>query len=80
MEKEVAKHVAASALKCASQLSEIIPFVKTHCSADEYKSLAKRVASAMHAINEAIFEPVLAGHPELKQEIEDSLQKFGVII
>jgi hypothetical protein len=80
MEKEVAKHVAASALRCATQLSQIIPFAKTHCSADEYTSLAKRVASAMHAIHEEIFEPALAGHPDLKREIEDSLQKFGVVV
>jgi hypothetical protein len=40
MKKEVAKHIAASAMRCFTRLSGILPFAKAHCSDTEYRRLA----------------------------------------
>ena len=80
MKKEVAKHIAASAIRCSTRLSEILPFAKAYCSDTEYRRLALSVASVVHSISEEIIEEAFSSHPGLKKEFDDSIQKFGVII
>jgi hypothetical protein len=80
MKKEVAKHIAASAMRCATRLGEILPFAKAHCTDAEYRQLAKSVASVIYSLSEEIIDKSFSKHPSLKKEFEDSIKKFGVII
>jgi hypothetical protein len=80
MKKEVAKHIAASAMRCATRLDEILPFAKAHCTDAEYRQLAISIASVVHSISEEIIEKTFSRHPNLKKEFEDSIKKFGVVV
>jgi hypothetical protein len=80
MRREVARYIAATVMRYSNHLGDILPFAKTHCSDAEYRKLAFSLASAIHSIDTEIVEKVLADHPDLKKEFEDSIQNFGVII
>jgi hypothetical protein len=80
MQKQVAKHIVASALKCSSQLNQILPFAKIHCDNEEYREILSGVARVLDSIGVQIIDGILASHPDLKQEIDDSITKYGVFI
>jgi len=52
MIKEVAKYIAASAMRFSTRLCEILPFAKAYCTDAEYRKLAHFLASAVHSISE----------------------------
>ena len=80
MQKQIAKHVVTSAMRATSQLEKILPFAKMYCDSSEYQRLLAAVATAVNCIHAKIVDDVLAGHQDLKQEIEDSIAKYGVVI
>ncbi|HUA55622.1 MAG TPA: hypothetical protein VMB81_25785 [Candidatus Sulfotelmatobacter sp.] len=80
MQKPVAKHIIKSAFRAGTYLEQILPFAKEHCDGDEYQRLLKSVAIAIHGIQDQIVEQVLLVHPDLRQEIDDSIAAYGVFI
>jgi hypothetical protein len=80
MQKAIAKHIVVCAFRAGSQLEDIIHFAKTYCDDGEYQTLLKAVATAIAGIHTEIVNDILAEHQDLEQEIEESVQKYGVII
>jgi hypothetical protein len=80
MQKQIAKHIVTSALRAASQLNQILPFAQTYCDSSEYQKLLASTATAIDCINLHIVDDILAAHPDLKQEIDDSIANHGVVI
>ena len=58
----------------------MLPFLKTQCSESEYKKLLTGIASVVEEIKDKIIDPVLANDPQLRLEIEASIEKYGVVV
>ena len=80
MDKQVAKHIAASAIRCSSQIGQLLPFAKKFCTQEEYNQLRSAVASITAAIGTDIVDWALATHPEIKREMDKSVDTFGMVI
>ena len=80
MEKDVARHVIRVAFRTAAELQELMSLLKRQCSAEEYKGYALGFAAAIDGISVALTNKVLSSHPELTDEIETCLAKFGRFI
>ena len=80
MEKELARHIAATAFRSAVQLSEMIPLLKAHCDEAEFKTFVKAIATANATIHLEIDNRIYAQHPELEQEFEAKIKKYGRLI
>ena len=76
----VAKHIAASAVRCSSQMSQLLPFAKAFCTQAEYNQLLSAVASITATIGTDIVDWALASHPDVKREMDSSIDTFGVVI
>jgi len=77
MEKDVACEVVRAVFRSGGELEKLLPILKKGCSAEEYKTYTRQVASAVDAIHGALLNKVLARFPELEAEIEANLARTG---
>jgi len=77
MENNVARHIVRRVFRSTSELEGLLGLLKDHCGPDEYKTYARAVASAIHGINSELLNRVLSSHPQLADEIEADIAKFG---
>jgi hypothetical protein len=80
MDKELARHVAATAFRSAVELSDMLPILKEHCDKSENETFLKAIASASAAIHLEIGKKVFAQYPDLEHEFEARIKTFGRLI
>lgn len=79
MQHDTAWRVVQTAFKCGADLQALLKFIKENCSAEEYRSFAAGIASAVDALNVQLTDRALAARPELAKKIESELAQFGRI-
>ena len=77
MDINLARHVVRAAFSSGRELEESLGLLKEHCSADEYKTYATAIATAIALIHLEIVNRITASHPELEGEIETVIEKYG---
>jgi hypothetical protein len=80
MDRDLAKHVVTVSIKTASRLGDLVPLLREHMPPQEYEVHAKAIARAVYAIGHEVTEQIFAEHPDLEQEIEAEINKFGLVI
>jgi len=80
MDKNIARHVAKVALRCCDELTTLASFVERHSDKAESEEFAKGVASAIEAIHNEVIRRMYAKYPELEQEIDESIKKYGIVL
>lgn len=78
MDKELARHVVATAFRSLRELEDLIPLLKEHCGAAEYETYVKAIASVSGHVHWNIVNPAFAGHPELEKE--EQIERYGKIL
>jgi hypothetical protein len=76
MEKDLAKFIALTAFRSAADLGNLIPLLQ-ECEETERKSFGMAFATASAEINRQVLQKVFAQYPELAEEFEQKVQKFG---
>jgi hypothetical protein len=76
MEKDLARHVIRTAFRTTRELSTLLGLLKQHVSEEEYRRYARGIASAIDAANVALLDPTYASHPEVREEVEASIDKY----
>ena len=77
MDIDVARHVMRSVFRSARELEALIPLLKEHCDAEEYATYGNGVAMVLAAMSTELSGKLLAAHPELSQEIDADIAKYG---
>ncbi|HXP30251.1 MAG TPA: hypothetical protein VN832_04115 [Stellaceae bacterium] len=77
MDEELARQMAATALRCGSSLEELIPQLSAHCAPVEIETYVKAIASVMATIHDEILKRLFVAHPELQAEIEQNINTRG---
>ena len=77
MNIDIARHIARAVFRSSRELTELIPFLKDHLSAEEHAAYSKAIGSAVAAIQLDVMNKLLADHPALESEIEANLAKYG---
>jgi hypothetical protein len=80
MNRDLAKHVATAAVRTSTQLSSLLPLLKTQCDSAEYARLLRSVASVCGHITREILHPIFAEHPDLEKELEASVDTYGKVL
>jgi len=80
MERELAKHVVVTGFRSSSVLQELIPLLKKHCNPDEYEQFAKAIASVIAETSLEILNPIFQKYPDLKEEVDKKIDKYGKFI
>jgi hypothetical protein len=77
MDINLARHVIQSCFGSARELEGLLVLLKEHCTADEYQTYAKAIATAIASIHIEIVNRITSSHPELEAELEASIAKYG---
>ncbi len=80
MDTELARHVIRAAFRSGRELETLLGLLKGHCTAAEYKTYSRAVATAMDSIHRELTDRVASSHPKLKAEIESSIKKYGRVL
>ena len=80
MDQKLARHFASVVFKSESQLVDIVHLLKQHCDDAEYKMYSKAIASVAATINLDLLNLIYKNNPEVQKDIEDTLDKFSVLI
>jgi hypothetical protein len=80
MDRELARHVVTAGFHSASILQDLIPLLKEHCDQSEYNQYLKAIASVSTEVTLEIFDKIFAEYPDLKQEVDAKIAKYGKFI
>jgi hypothetical protein len=76
MEKDLAKFVALTAFRSAADLGNLVPMLQG-CDETERKELGMALAMASAEINRQVLQKIFERFPELSEEFEEKIRKFG---
>lgn len=76
MEKELAKFLAVTAFRSAADLGNLVPFLQ-ECDEAERREFGIALATASAEINRQVLQKIFALHPDLADEFDQKIQKFG---
>ncbi|HTV38621.1 MAG TPA: hypothetical protein VMF12_19485 [Xanthobacteraceae bacterium] len=51
--------------------------LKKHCRAAQYEEYGKAIARAIHGVQRELISRVIAEHPELDEEMDAKVAKYG---
>lgn len=77
MTEDLARLVAVTAFRSSTDLGNLIPILKEHCSETEYRDVADAIASAMTAIETSVTAKAKAFVPGIEQEWAAKVSAFG---
>lgn len=80
MDRNIARHVAKVALKCCDELTTLASFVDHHCDAVESREFSKGVSESIACIHREVVDRMYGYCPDLKQEIDASIAKYGIVL
>ncbi len=80
MDRNIARHIVKVALKCCDELTDLASFVDRHCDAVESREFAKGVSASIECIHREVIDRMYGYHPDLKQEIDESIKRYGLLL
>ena len=80
MEKKIAKHVARVSFQASTDLGNLVSLLKEHCSADDFKKLRDPLLNVSAAIGLDILNLIFFEFPDIKQEFDENIKKYGRIL
>ncbi len=80
MDKELAHHIAYTAFGASAKINNLIPLLKKHCDKDEYEIMSKKIGACSGEIAIELFNYLLKEHPEIKDEIDYKIKKYGTLL
>jgi hypothetical protein len=63
--REIAQEIVGVIEKCIEQISELIPLVEEHCSAEEIKAFRRGIGFSLSEIQDRIMDPIYREHMDL---------------
>jgi hypothetical protein len=80
LDRELAKHVVITGFQSMSDVTNLLPLLKGHCTEEEYSAYRSAITDLAGAIVTQIINPGFAGQPGLEQEVEASVNKYSKIL
>jgi len=77
MDRQLARILVSTGFRSSRELGELLQMLKSQCSADEYERLKPPIADAIAKITNATFDPAFAAYPDLRDEVEAQIAKYG---
>jgi len=65
VQKKIAQEVVDMVEKCIVQMSDLIPLVEKHCSAEEIRAFRRGIGFTISEIQDRIADPIYREHMDL---------------
>lgn len=80
MDKELARHVITVGFHSLSLMEGLIPLLKTHCDNAEFQTYLKAIGAVSAEMSLEIFNKIFEEHPDLQNEVAQTIDKYGKFI
>ena len=80
MDQDLARHVIRTSFRTTRELGNLLAMMKQHLNEQEYRNYSHGIATAIDAIQVALLNTTFASHPELKAEVENSINKYDCFL
>jgi hypothetical protein len=80
MERELARHVIEVSFHSSRLLEDLVPLLVNQCKKEESEQFTKAIASVLAEINIELLTKIYAQYPDLKNEVNEKIQKYGRFI
>lgn len=80
MDINMARHVIRTCFRSGRELETLLDLLKEHCDAQEYKSYATAIATAIASIHVEVVNRITDSHPGLEDEMEAVISKYGLYL
>lgn len=77
MDRDVAKMILSATYRGGGELAHLVPFIKEHCTKDDYERISMAIAAVLHEVDSTIRRSIYQEHPDLEREIQDRVERFG---
>ncbi len=61
-------------------MEELLPLLKEHCDEKEYSEYRMAIAKAIYNINNELTKKAFSAHPQLEEEVESKISKYGRLL
>jgi hypothetical protein len=76
LDRELAKHVVVTGFRSMSEVTDLLPLLKDHCTTNEYAMYRQAITDIAGAIVTQVINRAFAAQPGLEQEVEASVNKY----
>lgn len=76
MDKDLAKFIAITAFRSAADLGNLIPMLQS-CEEAERREMGVALAAASAEVNRQVLQKIFEKFPDLAEEFDRKIQKFG---
>lgn len=80
MDKSLAKHGVRVAFSINWQLDEVLSLLRTHLDPSDYVRHRRLVTEAMHKVGVALIDTATEDFPEIREEIESDIDRYGRVL
>jgi hypothetical protein len=80
MERILAKHVVKAVFQSGGRLEQLLHLLKEQCDEAEYAEYRMAIAKAIHGIGNELLKKAYSSHPQLEEEIESEIKKYGRVL
>lgn len=80
MDRNLANHVVAVSFHSLSLLESLLPTLKEHCTPVEYATYLKAIGAVSAEVSTEILSQIFQEYPDLEQEVETKIKKYGRFI
>jgi hypothetical protein len=77
MDRDLARHVAHVALASTTRLDSAIYALEKHCPPDELAVYRQAIGNVTACVDREILDKIYADYPDLRDEIEARIAKYG---
>lgn len=77
MDIDLAREMVRAAFRAGRELEATIKTLKARCPEEEYRDLARGIATAIDSVHTALIRKAIAAHPDLEAEIDASITETG---
>jgi hypothetical protein len=77
MDIELARMVLMISERSRNDLSMLMPILKENCATGDREKISIAIATVVYEIRSEIMDRIFSDFPELKQEYDRNLEKFG---
>ena len=77
MDINVARYVIRASFRSGQELETLFNLLQSHCDPNEYKTYTTAIATVVASIQLEIVNRIVASHPDLEDEMEKIISKYG---
>lgn len=77
IEKSISQHGARLSFRINQQISDFAALIRENASDEDYERYKILIAEAIYKVNVALLDTAINNYPEIQNDIEESINRYG---